>query len=44
MATVRTITISLLHLAGITDINRTVQHIAREQTRAGWPGPAVSAT
>jgi predicted transposase YbfD/YdcC len=34
MATLRNIAISLLHLAGITEINRTLQRITRDRTRA----------
>ena len=34
MATLRNIVISLLHLAGITEINRTLQRITRDRTRA----------
>jgi predicted transposase YbfD/YdcC len=34
MATLRNMAISLLHLAGITEINRTLQRISRDRTRA----------
>jgi hypothetical protein len=34
MARLRNIAISLLHLAGITDITRTLQRITRDRTRA----------
>jgi predicted transposase YbfD/YdcC len=34
MATLRNVAISLLHLAGITEINRTLQRISRDRTRA----------
>ena len=34
MATLRNIVISLLHLAGITEITRTLQRITRDRTRA----------
>jgi predicted transposase YbfD/YdcC len=34
MATLRNIAISLLHIAGITEINRTLQRITRDRTRA----------
>ena len=34
MATLRNIAISLLHLAGITEINRTLQRNTRDRTRA----------
>ncbi len=34
MATLRNIAISVLHLAGITDITRTLQRITRDRTRA----------
>ncbi len=34
IATFRNIAISLLHLAGITEINRTLQRITRDRTRA----------
>jgi hypothetical protein len=34
MATLRNIAISLLHLAGVTEITRTQQRIARDRTRA----------
>ncbi len=34
MATLRNIAISVLHLAGITDITRTLQPITRDRTRA----------
>ncbi len=34
MATLRNIVISLLHLAGITEITRTIQRITRDRTRA----------
>lgn len=34
MATLRNIAISLLHMAGITEINRTLQRITRDRTRA----------
>jgi predicted transposase YbfD/YdcC len=34
MATLRNIAISLLHLAGITEITRTLQRISRDRTRA----------
>ncbi len=33
MATLRNIAISLLHLAGITEITRTLQAISRDRTR-----------
>jgi hypothetical protein len=34
MATLRNIAISLLHVAGITEITRTLQRISRDRTRA----------
>lgn len=34
MATLRNIVISLLHLAGIAEITRTIQRITRDRTRA----------
>ena len=34
MATLRNLAISLLHLAGITEISRTLQRITRDRTRA----------
>ncbi len=34
MATLRNIAISVLRLAGITDITRTLQRITRDRTRA----------
>jgi DDE_Tnp_1-associated/Transposase DDE domain len=34
MATVRNLAISLLHLAGVTEIKRTLQRISRDRTRA----------
>lgn len=33
MATLRNIAVSLLHLAGITEITRTLQSIARDRNR-----------
>lgn len=34
MATLRNLAISLLHLAGLPEINRTLQRISRDRTRA----------
>ena len=34
MATLRNIAISILHLAGVTEINRTLHRITRDRTRA----------